>query len=236
MTFSAEQIEAITTSVLRELASRGVAVAAAEKSGTPADAVAPIGVASSPDQRNAVVALTGKVISEQALVAINASGLTITIPAGAIITPSGHDYIRRNGITVTSVLSTGKSAAGGTIIVVGNCFAATSAAKTAMWTTITAGCEFDAAKKSRKQLPNPVVCCGGEPSVTACLLNRNSDVRVAVVTQNTDVSRLVRVMNPQVICLDAAGWSYAQLLKLLRMMPFGATIPASWKEIAGGVR
>lgn len=231
MTFSREQIEAVTASVLRELASRGVAVAASSSLVT-TKIVSPVAGPGNGD--NGSVALSEKVISEETLAAAKAIGKNVEIPAGAIITPSGHDYIRRNRITVTSLLATGKTSAEGMLIVVGQSATAASAAKTAKWSVIAAGCERDAAKKVRQQLSKPVICCGGEPAVTACLLNRDGDLRVAVVTQNTDVRRLGKLMNPQVICLDAAGWSSAQLLKLLRAMPFGAGQPASWKELAGG--
>ena len=230
MNFTPQQIETITRSVLRELASRGVSVPV------------PATTLKSSPKASALVAATGgetvgvneKVISEEILVTDNAAGKSINIPAGAIITPSGHDYIRRNGITVTSVLSTntaGQPTADGAIILIGASFTATAAANTAKWAIVAAGCERDAARKVRKQISKPVVCCGGEPSVTACLLNRDSQLRVAVVNQNTDVGRLARLMNPQVICLDTAGWSSAQLLKVLKAMTLGKAAPTSWKEL-----
>ena len=230
--FTRAQIEAITASVLRELASRGVAVAPASSLNPSPTVMRSAGSAiGSPVGSALLVELDQRVISEDVLAAANASGKSITIPAGAIITPSGHDFIRRNGVTVTSVLSAGHSTTAGAVILIGTSFTAKSAANTAKWTIVAAGCERDAAKKALKQLPKPVVCCGGEPSVTACLLNRDHKLRVAVVTPNTDVSRLARVMNPQAICLDAASWSSAQLIKVLKTMSPGSTAPTSWKEL-----
>jgi len=224
MTFNSSQIETITNGVLRELASRGVTVAAASLSPTPT---------ASPRKLAADIGLSDKVVTEECLSAANAAGKTISIPAGAIITPSGHDYIRRHHVVIASRLGSSVTAAtSGILIAIGNCSSAISAAATAQWELITAGCEFDAADTSIQQNSKPIVCAGGEPSVTACLLNRNADVRAAVVTQNTDIKLLTSTMNPQVICLDSSGWSFAAMLRLFRTLNAGdLTTPKAWKEV-----
>ena len=215
MNFSSQQIEAITQSVLRELQSRGVAIAA------PA--------------LTASTSALGKVITEDNLAAAGAAGQKISVPAGAIITPSGHDYIRRHAVTISSNLPVDRIAATGLVIIVGNCSAAVTAAETAKWSTVSATCEFDAARQAQSKILQPVVCCGGEPSITACLLNRDTKLRSAIVTQKTDIGQLNSVMNPQVICLDSSGWTVTELLRLFRQMSaIDRTTPANWQEIAGG--
>ncbi len=227
MTFSSQQVEAITRSVLRELQSRGVAIAAARNmSGDhSAGSVAPAAV------------LQQKVITEDTLAAANAAGHSLSIPAGAIITPSGHDYIRRNAVSISSGLPVAPGTIG-VLVAVGSCSAASSAAAAANWTVDSTGCEFDAAEKATNAaMRHPVVCCGGQPSIVACLVNRDASFRAALVTQNTDIDVLVSAMNPQVICLDSAGWTFTELRRLFRQM--SATdnaAPAGWKEITGGVR
>lgn len=223
MNFSSQQIEAITQRVLRELNSRGIAVANARSLNGKSQA------APNPDASG--LPLNDKVITEDSLVAAAAAGRTISVAAGAIITPSGHDYIRRHGITITSTVARKTASTTGTIITVGDCSAATSAASTAGWTALTAGCERDAASKARKLIGSPVVCCGGVASITACLLNRSEQVRAAVVTLQTDVPGLTAAMQPNVLCLEAA-WAFSQLLKLLRGHSAGKGTPADWKELS----
>jgi len=230
MNFTSQQIEAITASVLRELASRGVAVAANLRSGTRQSSVAEV----RSESGDSGYVIADKVVTEDALVAAGAAGQTVSLTVGAIITPSGHDYIRRNGVTVTSGINTSATAksASGLLIMIGNCSSALSAASTAKWQVVEAGCEFDAATKATKQNQSPIVCTGGEPSVTACLVNRNADIRAAVVTQNTDIELLTSVMNPQVLCLDSSGWSFAALLRLFRQLSVSnSAAPAGWKEV-----
>ncbi|MEO2030208.1 MAG: hypothetical protein ABGZ23_30450 [Fuerstiella sp.] len=224
MTFSSQQIEAITRSVLRELQSRGVAVAAARSTGGD-NSVTPVAV------------LQQKVITEDTLAAADAAGRSLSIPVGAIITPSGHDYIRRNAVTISSGVPS-ESGANGVLISVGSCSAASSAAAAANWTVDSADCEFDAAAAANSVANRqPVVCCGRQPSIIACVVNRNSSFRAAVVAQNTDIGLLVSAMNPQVICLDSAGWTFSELRRLFRQMSAtGNGAPAGWNEITGGVR
>lgn len=229
MNFTAIQIEAITRRVLRELSSRGVGIATARAETLP--------VPSATSAETAAVAVAGidaKVITEDTLLAANAAGQTISVLAGAVITPSGHDYIRRNSVTISNHPPVaGIATSSGVLIVSGNQTAAVSAANTAKWNIISAGCDFDAADKAGDELARPVVCCVGEPSLTACLLNRNAEIRAAVITQTTDIGLLGTIMNPQVICLDSAGWSFAALLKLFRrLVASTATAPVAWKELS----
>lgn len=231
MTFSSTQIEVITQSVLRELRSRGVAIAA-EHSSDPRPEVRP-----GADVLASGCGLNEKVITEDTLAAAEAAGRTVHISPGAVITPSGHDYIRRHGVTVTSSGKTNSPVADGTVIVMEDSPAALSAATTAGWQTDSAGCEFEAASKAKTHLSGPVVCSVEEPSTTACLLNRSVDIRAAVITHTTDIRLLGSVMNPHVICLSPAGWSFAALLKLLRhLTAVDREVPAKWKELSGGSR
>lgn len=219
MNFTPQQIKTITQSVLQELASRGVTGAAGR---------------STKPSLTAVTAVNGKVITEESLIAASAAGQKIAVPAGAIITPSGHDYMRRNGVTIsTDTAVANATVTTGVVIVIGDCSSAASAAATARWNVMTAGCEFDAARKSKQHVSKPVVCVGGEPSVTACLLNRDAALRTAVVNQKTDIQSLINAMRPQVVCVDSSGWSFAELLRLLRSLASESTAtPDKWKELA----
>ena len=81
-----------------------------------------------------------------------------------------------------------------------------------------------------------VTSFGGEPSIVACVLNRNPAVRAAGITRSTNLAALTSLMNPQVVCLDSTAWSFAELLRLLRGLSMSAAIPKHWKELAGGDR
>ena len=237
MTFTSQQIEAITQDVLRELRSLGVAIAAQGESvrvPPPSEGRArshrPVTGECRPVETGPTI--NTKVITEESLAAASAAGRTVSIPAGAVITPSGHDYIRRNQVSITNGSTTNVASESGLVIIVGQCSAATSAAATANWQSIEAGCEYDAAHKARKQLPSPVVCCGGEPSMAACLLNRNNAVRAAVVTPNTDITILGSSMNPQVVCVSSVGWTFAAFLKIFRQLGgIGSAVPSKWREL-----
>ncbi len=176
--------------------------------------------------------IAAKVISEDILIAARAAGRTIVVQAGAIITPSGKDYIRKNGVTVAgSALNKPATVSTGSFIVVGNNATCQSAASTAGWKTSAVSNEHDAALTASLSLKNGItVTCGGEPSVVACLLNRNPDVRAAVITKATNLITLTTVMSPQVVCLDSSGWSFGDILKLLRSLS-AANRPQGWKEI-----
>jgi hypothetical protein len=227
MTFSSGQIEQITQSVLRELRSRGVVVAADRRVSDAPQASA-----------NGQVVLQHRVITEDILAEAGVAGRSVTIPAGAVITPSGHDYIRRHQVTIASGVSGKSHVTAGVLVCIGTASSVKAAAGSAKWTTVAAGCERDAAKKIQAEaLAKPVVCCGGEPSAVACLLNRDAGLRVAVISRGTDIDRLMALMNPQAVCLDATGWSFAELVRLFRQLGMsGNTVPSGWKELAGGRR
>ncbi len=227
MNFDAAYIDQIVQNVMREMKSR-VTVAA----------VASVPMATS--QTKAVTAteaptsltIAAKVVSEDILVAARAAGRTIVLQAGAIVTPSGKDYIRKNDITVAgSALNKPVTVSTGTFIVIGSNSTCQSAASATGWKTSAVSNEHDAALAASQSLKNGItVTCGGEPSVVACLLNRNPDVRAAVITKATNLLTLTTVMSPQVICLDSSGWSFGDILKLLRSLS-AANRPQGWKEI-----
>jgi hypothetical protein len=227
MTISTEFINQIVRNVMREMQSRVSTV----------DAAVPVVVNLVKEAE--VLSLGPRVISENVLVEANAAGRTISLQAGAVITPSGRDYIRRHHVRVSSQVG-GRStpAVSGIFIAVGTHATLQSAASAAGWKTLTATSEFAAAALASDNLKNGIVACGGgEPSVVACLLNRNTSVRAAVVTRTTNLVTLTTAMNPQVLCLDSSGWSFGELLRLLRGLAAAVVVPKDWKEIpAGGTR
>lgn len=220
MNISAEYIDQIVQNVMREMQTRVPMM----------DVSAPV------ETRQTAAAETlqigSRVVSENVLTSANAAGRAITLAAGAVITPSGRDYIRKNGVRLVSDVGLKNSASnGGTFISIGD-ITTSSAAAAAGWKMLTAPTEFGAAALASEKLATGIVTSfGGEPSVVACLLNRNPAVRAAVVTRTTNLATLTSVMNPQVVCLDSTGWSFAELLRLLRGLSMSSVIPKQWKEI-----
>lgn len=227
MTVDAAYIDQIVQNVMREMKSR-VTVPAVVSAPTASSQSKPVTVT----EATTALTIAAKVISEDILLAAQAAGRTIVLQAGAIITPSGKDYIRKNGVTVAgSALNKPATVSTGSFIVVGNNATCQSAASTAGWKTLAVSNEHDAALAASQSLKNGIiVTCGGEPSIVACLLNRNPDVRAAVITKATNLITLTTVMSPQVVCLDSSGWSFGDVLKLLRSLS-AANRPQGWKEI-----
>ena len=225
MTISAEYIDQIVQNVMREMQTR-----------------VPMATVSAPvvTRQNSApetLQIGSRVISENVLITANAAGRAITLAAGAVITPSGRDYIRKNGVRLSSnVAGNSGTSHGGTFIVIGD-NSNSSAASAAGWKTLNANTEFDAAIMASKVFTTGMVTSfGGEPSIVACVLNRNPAVRAAVITRSTNLAALTSLMNPQVVCLDSTAWSFAELLRLLRGLSMSAAIPKHWKELAGGDR
>lgn len=225
MTISPEFIDQIVKNVMREMQSSVPMTNAAGPMVTSQTATVE------------TLQIGSRVVSENVLIGANAAGRAISLAPGTVITPSGRDYIRKNGVRLASEVG-GKSGAstGGTFITIGDT-TTSSAASAAGWETLTAQTEFDAAVLASEKLSTGMVTSfGGEPSIVACLLNRNPAVRAAVVTRTTNLVALTNAMNPHVVCLDSTAWSFAELLRLLRGLSMAAVISKHWKELAGGNR
>ena len=94
MTVDAAYIDQIVQNVMREMKSRVT---------VPAVASAPMATSqtkpATATEASTSLTIAAKVVSEDILVAARAAGRMIVLQAGAIITPSGKDYIRKNGVT-----------------------------------------------------------------------------------------------------------------------------------------
>jgi hypothetical protein len=195
--------------------------------------------AASGDAEIDAVLIAGKVVTHDILSAADAAGRQVLLQPGAVITPSGRDYIRKHAVRISSQARSSAAAVSGLLIGNGTSAATQiSAASAAGWTTQWVTSDYASAEAALHRVSqSTVVCCGGEPSVVCCLLNRNPAVRAALVTRNTNLAALTTVMNPQVICLDSAGWSFGETLKLLRVLAGAAgtrTAPMDWQELAAG--
>ena len=226
MTISAQFIDQIVQSVMREMQTRVPMI----------DAAAPTVTKSSAETKTETLQIRSRVVSENVLIIANAAGRAISLQPGAVMTPSGREFIRKNKVRMTSPVGGKISSPGvGTFIAVGASSTIHAAAAAAGWNTIAASTEFDAAGVAAENLGGGIVtCCGGEPAIVACLLNRSSAVRAAVIARTTNLVTLITVMSPQVVCLDSSGWSFGDILRLLRSLTAPSSTPGHWKEIAAG--
>lgn len=230
MKLTVEQVEEIVRSVLRELQPVPAPPVAPQSAG---NAAVKQVVAVESD----LISLSSLVVTESVLSAVGAAGRTVALPRGAVLTPSGRDYLRRHGVRLASRLPSAEGQAGkaGLVIQAQRLAVLESAAGTAGWSVEQVSGE-DAAVGRVLQLHGvrPLVCVTADPAVAACLLNRRSDVRAAAVSDRVDLQRLMDRLQPTVVCLDGTGWSWSQLLRLLRMMSVVRTVPSGWREAEQG--
>ncbi|MFO0977628.1 MAG: hypothetical protein U0996_14600 [Planctomycetaceae bacterium] len=231
MSFDAAYIDQIVQSVLSEIRSQNAPGGTTSVSSPKVNA----GTIVPPAAITAPIVLRDRVISEAVLLSAQAAGRTVSLPQGAVITPSGRDYIRKNRVTVSSAVAGAAIGASGLVVSLQTIATVTSAASASGWKVSSTSSIFDAAATVVKEfLAQPVVCIGSEASAVACLVNRDSRIRAAVVGRPELVAMMTSLMNPNVWCLDGAGWSFADYQKLLRSVGRNAEKPTGWEELAAG--
>jgi hypothetical protein len=67
------------------------------------------------------------------------------------------------------------------------------------------------------------------------VLNRNADVRAAVLQQATGMDQLLDRLQPHVVCLQTSGWSLLPLTQLLERLQRPIQQPTGWLEVQTGV-
>ena len=167
MNFTNEFIDRIVDSVMRELASPG-----------PSESSRCDGL---PPDSGQLPELRSSVITEEVLTAEGIESGRIVIPPGAVITPSGRDYLQRRGIEIaTTAKSSHRMAqevsATGVAVFAKRCHALAAAATSAGLTIARADCAVGLARRaacSAADEQQSLTCCS-QPSVTACLINRNT--------------------------------------------------------------
>jgi len=252
MALSADRVEEIVRQVLRELQSGqnarpAAASAPAVTASRPDSAVqsgpAPAAAAASSVAGDGVLRITERAVTEAVLEAAGAAGRTVSLVRGAVLTPSGRDYVRRHQVRLASSVATLPTAAAattpaatpGVLIVCGRETTARSAATALNWTILEAKDEFAAARAALEVMPRRrVVCAGCEPAIAACVLNRNGTLRAAVLEHATGMERILERMQPHAVCLQSSGWSLLQLTRLLEKLQQPVRQPAGWVEVQAG--
>lgn len=231
MNFSSEFIDQIVAGVMREL---NLPIPPKPV------AAAPAVVATSDDA--AAIQVHCNVVTEHLLSQLKAEGRLISLTSAAVITPSGRDYIRKNNVRISSGIGLGTTTpttqgnpqairTTGRLIQIGAATAPATAAAIAGWCQVSAASESEALRTLATRNPSQVqLCCGGEPSVLACLLNRDRQVRAAVVSRTTDLKRLSETMSPHVYCVDGSGWSVVDFVQLMKSLRPANAAPSGWTE------
>jgi len=187
------------------------------------------------DERPAAQAtmVADAVITENTLLAVAAPGSSITVGPRSVLTPSAHDYLRTQNIRWTRDSVEDSSSAGPRrLLIISKEFEDGAAADWQMADGqmadgLAVPCEVQtvpsdaqAAQLAQRQLNNAggelvVIACAAGARV-ACLANRDSQVRAAVVDSAADAMRLSRVLGANVLCLEAAGKSRFEFQFLVR--------------------
>lgn len=242
MALSADRVEEIVRQVLQELQAGRTARPAAPAA--PAVAISQPTAAGVrlPAPDDGVLRISDRAVTEAVLESAGAAGRTISLVRGAVLTPSGRDYLRRHKVRLAGpvMMSSPATAASpavtpGLLIVCGRESTARSAATVRNWTIREVSDEFAAARAALEVLPKRrVVCAGCEPNIVACVLNRNADVRAVVLQQATGMDQLLDRLQPHVVCLQTSGWSLLPLTRLLERLQRPIQQPTGWFEVQTG--
>lgn len=192
-----------------------------------------------PDASAAAGKICAMVITEDTLQQANISGGSIEIPAGAVITPSGREYLRRFAILTRAAGGDRTTSQTGTLFLSGVDPVAQAAAAERGWGVRQHQNDLELAAGVDDLASGPSLCSCDQPNIVACLLNRNARFRVAVIDRQSDVRKLLAVMRPDVLCLAAGtGWTTVGLRRLMQALErLPPQVPDSWCELnTGGVR
>jgi hypothetical protein len=201
-------VDQIVSNVLQEMRARGLA--RPNRTGDdsrPLTEVAP----------QSTLHLNSPVITEEVLQTANAAGRKVAFPISAVITPSGREFIRQHRVTITTAAPDDGQPQAGMMVINGDVVAAITAAESSHWSVELQQSDHAVAESAQTHaLQSVVACCCAEPSLVACLINRNADLRAAVLDTQTEIAALISAMQPHVFCFRNSGWSLLQLRKLLR--------------------
>jgi hypothetical protein len=232
MSVPSELIDEIVRNVLRELDSPHIGGKLRTATSEPLNAQP-----TEERSKEAALVIRATVITEDVLESVDAGCRTVMFPSKAVITPSGREFIRRRQVSVVNASdSQHPVAAGQLMIIAGDSASASAAAAANGWKIETGDCDAAVMRIAvRKTQDHVIVCCCHQPSVVACLLNRDADNRVAVVNPTTDILPLQAAMNPRIVCFQHVGWSTVDVRRLLQAMnATTSAVPANWNEHTDG--
>lgn len=171
-----------------------------------------------------VVVLEQKVITEELLDAKAAGAKRLQFSAGAIITPTGRDWLRKREVPWRTAKPNQKTTSNGWRLLIASATPAIEKLSeqivTEGWNRQLAGDSDEAADGSVSALCRGevagIVVASNSPERVACRANRNAQVRGAAVHSVADVKRVQGDLNANLFAIAPAGKSYFELRTLLR--------------------
>ncbi len=175
--------------------------------------------------------IADKVVTEDLLAARVNGHRQVVVTEGSVVTPSGHDFLRTAGLTLSrsSTSAARPSTAAWKAVVLSSTEALDKLLEdVAGWTVESHSCERGAVRQIAASGDVGTCVFTASPERVACRCNRNSQLRAAVATDVISVRRVQAEVGANVFCVNAEGRSYFELRNMLRTM--SAVTPAEPKE------
>jgi len=196
------------------------------------------------------IVLTEKVITAELLEKTCRGAVRLVLGNGAVVTPSGRDFLRQHNVELCREIETGshgggaKSAAAANwkVIVVHTTKPLIGALDDAArlpgiaWQRALAGCDVDAAERATSALcrgeADGAVVFTSRPEVVACRANRNANVRGAAVENTARIRAAQKHLSANLFCIDATEKTRIELRNLLRAATANGppAAPRGWRE------
>ncbi len=230
MTVDSNLVDRIVAKVLAALQADGPASPASAPSvAAAAEAPAPSGS----QRENGVVRLTESVVTASVLEERASGAKRVVVARTAVLTPSAWDFVRARGISLCrddgGLAGSSSNRARWLVVQVGSLPEAQRAARDAL-TDFADGAELtsvDCVNRAAEQAAQAVaaarrvVVLAREAERVACLANRNSSVRAAVVWQAARIPTVRQSLDPNVWVVDPSGRTYFELKNLLKKLVAG---------------
>lgn len=176
--------------------------------------------------KNSVHIIEDRVITEELLKSQIGTSTTIQLPTGAIITPSGRDYILANKITVASAITTNNQSLQTTPGWLALTLTETEALNTALnrsniqRTKISDKNELivESISSICRGVANGVLAFTCEPYFVACESNRNQNIRAVVVEQSSHWPDIKNQLSPNVVCVNPLKRTFIETRNLIRQI------------------
>ncbi len=239
MNFSALDIDRIVAQVMEELRPEPAPGPSAAKIHLPP--ASPVGSApkvaptpQKPAARPEAVVFTEAVITGSLLEGRVGESRSVRFAPHAVLTPTARDFLRIKQIEWSREAGNAVTASSAQWqAIVSKSFppvlSAIEALKTAGegWELRLSGTSMEAARQAVSAIARAeatgIAVFAEDPDVVACLANRNSRVRAAVVHNTEALASLRRILGPNVLAISPANKSFFELRNLLKTWSSGGT-------------
>jgi uncharacterized membrane protein len=164
------------------------------------------------------------------------AGITISVPAAAVITPAARDLLRERNVAVIRRKSKGAQARGESLqLAAAGGYdtgpLASSLKRAGIETEISsAGSLIDTLQLLAENLSlegRQAVLLTGETAAAVCLANRSRAIRAIAATSRAEICRASGELAPNLLVLDPAGIDLARLSAAIRVFYESRNLPAA---------